>query len=137
MNREAFKLAHETLRKAVREYGWWRHATEYKSPDGIYRRYHAPLGKFEGEHWSIVHFYDAVMDGCGDEPLYEDETIAADLLEVSDVEREAFKFAPNTGFVALWCSGQGFVSMQELTAEEYDRLREDYAADNFEEDSQA
>lgn len=150
MNREAFKLARDTLRLAVREYGWHRERTEigYFAHDHIANTYatektvthvradyrYGP-GKFEGEHWSIVHFYDAVMNGCTDEPLsYADGQTAADLLEVSDLEREAFKLEKDTSFVALWYSDTGFVSMTELTADEYDATREAWERDHGEPD---
>lgn len=123
MNREQFKLAHDTLRKAVREYGWARKAD---TDDKQAPKYLAPLGKFEGEHWRTVHYYDAVMNGFADEPLYDGERMAADILEVTDDERVAFRFGVDIAFVALWHSESGFVSMQELTAKDYDELRAQY-----------
>jgi hypothetical protein len=127
MNREAFKLARDTLRLAVREYGWRRNWGKREIPGTARYRYTYGPGKFEGEHWSIVHFYDVAMNGCGDEPLYNGDTIAADLLDVCDLERAAFGLKNSTNFVALWYHDNGFVSMDELTCNEYDQLRADYA----------
>lgn len=86
----------------------------------------APPGKFEGEPYCVLYFYEQAMNGCADEPLYDGDEQAADLLEVSDDEREAFGLSAD--FVALWYSSQGFVSLQELTADEYDALRAKYEA---------
>lgn len=127
MNREAFALAHETLRDAVVTFGWSRRKFG-PFPSGIVQAHYAPpLGKFEGEHWAAIHFYNAALNGGGDEPLYEaDGTVAADLFMVEDVERAAFAFKPATAFVALWYSDTGFVSMVELTADEYDEQRTEW-----------
>lgn len=132
MNRESFKLARDTLRLAVRDYGWRR-----EMPDGFGRwragkkRYVTGPGKFEGEHWSVVHYYETALDHNCDAPLYyADGTVAADIMIVLDVERDAFKLNADTHFVVLWYSEQGFVSMQELTATEYDNVREAWAIDH-------
>ena len=59
---------------------------------------------------------------------------SADVLEVSDAERAAFGI--DAAFVVLWYSEQG-LSLQELTADEYDKLRARYdALADSEEDSQ-
>lgn len=86
----------------------------------------APLGKFESEPYYALYFYDAMLDGCADEPLYDGDTVAADVIIVSDDERVAFELNQDTAFVVLWYSDQGFVSLQELTASAYDELCDAY-----------
>lgn len=130
MNTEAFKLARATLRLAVKEYGWSRRGRASCRP-----YYAAPLGKFEGEHWAIVHYYDAMLNGGGDEPLYSGEECVADLFEVSDTERAAFGFHADTSFVALWHSSNGFEHLAQLTATEYDDLRAQYEEESEESDN--
>lgn len=56
------------------------------------------------------------------------ETCAGDPFAVTDAERQAFGFEPTTAFVVLWHSENGFESLQELTAKEYDETRERYEA---------
>lgn len=135
MNREAFKLARETLRLAVKEYGWQRRRISFYAGDrpGTRTEYSHGPGKFEGEHWSIVHYYDAMMNGSSDEPFYDGETCQGTPFEVTDVERAAFGFAPATQFVVILHSESGFESLQELTCEEYDEMREAYDAESTEE----
>jgi hypothetical protein len=120
VNREAFSLARATLRTAVKEYGWRRD----RDSIGFGAPYTYGPGKFEAQHWSIVHFYGAAMIGCADESLDYGDNIGADLLEVADTEREAFGMAADTVFVALWYSDSGFVTLEELTAADYAELRE-------------
>lgn len=122
MNREAFKLARDTLRKAVKEYGWYRKADSNYGPT-----YLARLGKFEGEHWSIVHWYDAMMNGAGDEPFTEGEETVADVFPVEDIERAAFMLKESDQFAVLWHSSQGFETLEYIDCDRYDRLREQYS----------
>jgi hypothetical protein len=121
MNTEAFKLARATLKLAVREYGWTRnrHDDWQRCPYGQ-KRYSYGLGKFEGEHWSIVHFWDAYMNGCS-----EASGDTWDAMEVVGAEREAFGLHPATFAVVLWHSEQGFVSMQEVTETQYSELTDE------------
>ncbi|MGH8275713.1 MAG: hypothetical protein ACRETH_03350 [Steroidobacteraceae bacterium] len=124
MSKEQLKLARDTLRLAVREYGWMR-----RSLSGLNRTmYRSGPGKFEAEHWSIVHFYAAMMDGFGD-PLYDGDRYVADCFEVDDVERGAFGFNADTVAVALWHSEQGFVTMQELNEARATAFAKAYNAD--------
>lgn len=123
MNREAYKLARDTLRMAVREYGWSRYRSRKSNGVPLNGYVYGP-GKFEGEHWSIVHYWDAMMNGCGDEPLYEGEDCVADIFEVSDVERAAFALSDSDQFAIIWHSPQGFESLEYVDADQYDRLRE-------------
>ena len=116
MSREAFQLARDTLRLAVKKYGWSRRNV------GPYRTaYCYGPGKFEGEHWSVVHFYDAAMVG-GDSLDFSQDTVQVDILEVSDAERAAFNLALDTQYVALWYSDSGFVTLEEMTADRRDNL---------------
>lgn len=107
---EAYKLARATLRMAVRDYGWTRKNSKWRTYYG-----YGP-GKFEGEHWSIVHWYDAYMNGCtGDESGNNWEAY-----EVTDDERAAFGIKGK--FVVLSFSDQGFVSLSEADDEDTERL---------------
>ena len=119
MDTEAYKLARATLRTAVRDYGW--HRTH--GGDDCYR---APPGKFESEHWSIVHWHDAVMNGDGESFDEYWEVFHPDV-----IEREAFGITEGN-VVALHYSESGFVSMRELTQCELARLREDYETNTTE-----
>lgn len=83
-------------------------------------------GKFEGEPWYAPYFWQCALEGAGDEPFYHGETVAGDVIPVDAEEREAFELAPQTAFVAVWYSEQGFVSLQELTTGEYDKTRAQY-----------
>lgn len=85
----------------------------------------APLGKFECEPYYALYFYQAMLDGGTVEPLFNGEVCDGDVLEVSDAERAAFGI--DAAFVVLWYSEQG-LSLQELTADEYDKLRARYDA---------
>jgi hypothetical protein len=123
MNSEAFKLARDTLRVAVKEYGWRRHTRYVYGP-----------GKFESEHWAIVHYWRALLDGDSDEPFSTGEEVDGTPFPVTDDERAAFGFAATTQFVVIWHSSQGFESLQEITCEQYDQLREEFDALASEED---
>jgi hypothetical protein len=128
MNSEAFKLARDTLRVAVKEYGWRRHWTVRDGRTGlvIRTRYVYGPGKFESEHWAIVHYWRALLDGDSDEPFSTGEEVDGTPFPVTDDERAAFGFAATTQFVVIWHSSQGFESLQEITCEQYDQLREQY-----------
>lgn len=79
---------------------------------------YAPPGKFESEPYYILYFYDAMMEGDG-EPLYSDENYDGTMFDVTADEREAFELDAGTVAVVLWCSDQGFRSLQELSEIEY------------------
>lgn len=123
----SYKLARATLRTAVREYGWSRRDPNRDAALGYPVGYTYGPGKFEGEHWSIVHWFDAAMNGMADVPLYDGgDDVAADVLEVSDVERAAFGLKESDQFAVLWYSPQGFVSLEYIDACRYDKLRRHY-----------
>src|SRR5213082_2469486 len=104
MNREAFRIARGALRLAVKEYGYRRKRNIWHGEGRSITRtsYCANLGNFEGEHWCVPYFYSEVLNGGGGEPLYDGDTVAAALLEVSDDESAAFGFSADTTFVVLW-----------------------------------
>jgi hypothetical protein len=82
------------------------------------------LGKFEGEHVMTLYFYDAHMNGDGEQ--YEGNDLA---FEVSDEEAEAFEIAKGAQ-VILCFSEQGFVSsyVNDVPVEpEPEPCAEDYA----------
>ena len=82
-------------------------------------------GKFEGEQFYAPYFFQAALEN-GDEPFYDGEDVAGDPVEVTDLERAAFGLDATTAFVVVWYSPQGFISVSEYTASEYDRLREQH-----------
>jgi hypothetical protein len=92
----------------------------------------APLGKFEGEQFYVVYFYNQAMNGCG-EPIYpitgfppsndEDSVELGTIFELIGREREAFGLEANTAAVVLWYSDQGFVSLEEVTAEQAEQIQ--------------
>lgn len=93
-------------------------------------RMRAPRGKFEGEPFYVMYYWDRVMNGWHDEPFYcPTGEVAADVLEVSDDERAAFDLDPGTAFILLWQSDAGFVSLDQITPREYDRYRARYDAE--------
>ena len=115
MNSEAFKLARDTLRLAVKEYGWsraGRYATCYTSGPG----------RFGGEHWSIVYWYDSSMNGANGEAFYNGDSLECEAFEVDDTERAAFGLKADTSHVALFYSESGSVSMEKWTQKHFDKV---------------
>lgn len=106
MNTEAFKLARATLRIAVKDYGWHRRDS---TTDRDGRPYVYGPGKFEGEHWSIVHWYDSYMGGFSDEIGDGWEAF-----NVDDTERAAFGLKPTDTVAVLHFSDQ-VVSLEYCT----------------------
>lgn len=103
----------------------YRYAPNTRDPEAMI----APLGRFESEPFYLPYFYADIMNGGGNEPMYDGETVAADIVEVSDDERAAFGLDDRTAFVALWYSGSGFVSLEQLTPDAHDELRESFDAE--------
>lgn len=126
MNSEAFKLARETLRQAIREYGYFRGKGYVRN-----RTYQARPGKFEGEHWRIVHYYQAMLDGGADEFIgFETvDTVAADVFHITDIERQAFGFSPAETVAILWHSEQGFETLEPCDETGLAKYREEYSTD--------
>jgi hypothetical protein len=127
-NHEAFKLRRDTLRLAVKEYGWHRVPRQWPGTNAddltSQRRYRYGLGKFQGEHWSIVHWYEAFMNGDRGEEFGQWNG-PWNVYKPNDTERAAFEITPDN-YIALHFSDSGFVSMQELTQCEYESLVYDY-----------
>lgn len=122
MSNEAFRLQRATLRTAVKDYGYARQRGVLTTDKNAMMSYRYGPGRFEGEHWSIVHWHEAVQNGDG-------ECIGQwSVFEPDAIERAAFGIAEQNR-IALHFSDQGFVSMQELTECEYVRLTDDYADD--------
>lgn len=92
-----------------------------------------PPGRFEGQPWFTPYFWEQVLDGLEDEPLYEGDEIRADFLVVTEDECEAFGLAAATCYVALVYSSNGFISLGEFTAAEHDRAFAQAAAVEAEE----
>ena len=80
-----------------------------------------PPGRFEGEPWFTPYFWAQVQDGMADCPLCEGDEVRADFLVVTEDECEAFGLAAATCYVALVYSSNGFISLEEFTADEHDR----------------
>lgn len=93
-------------------------------------RMRAPRGKFEGEAFYAPYFYESVLDGIAGESLMCGEDTAGDVVMVSDDERIAFGLDPSTAFVVLWYSDSGFVSLEQMTPEEYDATRGRFDAED-------
>lgn len=74
-------------------------------------------GKFEGEPWWILYYYDAMMNGDGAIVDYEDggDTFesAETRFEVEPAERTAFGLKPTTKAVILSQDGNGFAHVEE------------------------
>ena len=131
MTPEATKIRSDAIAQAI-EYGY-----TLAHPDDVPTDLHAPPGKFEGEPFYALYFYDAIMDGgCDDSLYFGTDTVQADICEVSDAERGAFELSPRTTHVALWNSDSGFVTLEELTYKRYCKLlAEDDAANEANEES--
>lgn len=88
---------------------------------------HSP-GKFEGEYLYAPYFSDADMEGCSEIlASMEDAGEYAALIEVQPEDRTEFpELEPDTAFILLCESDQGFVSVRELTAKQADKVRADY-----------
>lgn len=81
---------------------------------------HEP-GKFEGEHISVPHFWDVVMDGCTDD-VYIGETPYS-FIVIDEDDRALFADLTEYGLV-LWESDNGFVNTKWFeTKEEFDSER--------------
>ena len=71
---------YSNARAAALEYGYTVH------PDG---QLQAPPGKFEGEPFFVIHYFQAVLDGDG-ESFGSEERVDCHVFELSDDERVAF-----------------------------------------------
>ena len=112
MGTNASKIRRDAKAAAI-EYGY----TDETPTDGL----HAPRGKFQGEPYYVLYFWDAMLDGDR-EPIYDDGREVYSLTEVTDDEREAFELDKSTVAIALWHSDQGFVTLEELSEERYVHL---------------
>ena len=110
MGTNASKIRRDAKAAAI-EYGHF----ELSGPGS---RLIAPPGKFQGEPYYVMYFWDAMLDGDG-EPIYDDGREVYSLTEVTDDEREAFELDKSTVAIALWHSDQGFVTLEELNEERY------------------
>lgn len=73
-------------------------------------------GKFEGEPWYTLHFYNLMMDGDG-EPV-GGEGSEATIFELSPEDRRDIPELRDVYAVALWTSDQGFANLEEFEDEE-------------------
>jgi hypothetical protein len=71
-------------------------------------------GKFEGEHISVPHFWDLVLDGK-DEEVYDGDTLVSFIVIDSD-DRAQFPDLTEYGLL-LWEDSQGFVRAQWFDTE--------------------
>jgi hypothetical protein len=120
--RPAALLIRDAAVKAARAYGYAYEGAR-RDPASLY----APPGKFEGQPYWALFYWDAVMDGMADDPLRDEfGDVAADVMPLTDAEREAFDLPDACAFIALWHSDAGFVNVECLTPSEYDELRQHY-----------
>lgn len=74
----------------------------------------ASSGKFEGEPWYAPYYWDAALNGDGENIGGDDEPFAT-RIEVTRAERTAFSLADDVVSVLLWESDQGFVQLLRET----------------------
>jgi len=86
----------------------------------------APLGRFEGEPWTLPYFFDRIMNGDGD-TRYAGEDADCDILDVDETERTALCLRADTRWVAVFYSMQGFLHLVELTESALADLEASYA----------
>lgn len=101
--------------------------SEYTVENGIIR---SP-GKFEGEPVYAPDFYDAAMDGCGEDLAYMDDGWGefTTLIAIEDSDRKEWPEIDHSEMFALVTeSNQGFVSVQLLTENEATKVRLRYRA---------
>lgn len=78
-------------------------------------------GKFEGEMLYAPYFYEAVMDGCGEDVYdqdgeeYEESSLLYTRLDIHPEDRTEFpELDPTTTEVLVYPSDQGFVHVEEV-----------------------
>lgn len=69
-------------------------------------------GKFEGEQPWAVYFWEAALDGCG-EDVYDGGTLHS-LFTVDDDDRKLFPELDGVKRVAVWETDSGFVYCREV-----------------------
>lgn len=79
-------------------------------------------GKFEGEHVSILYWYDMFLNGY--------DTV----FEVSDEERKEFEYADDVKYIYLAESNDGFCSLEFYTTREEAESRQDEEFESLGED---
>ena len=79
---------------------------DYTIKDGIIQ---GP-GKFEGEWYYALYFYDCIMNGGGDEtiPSYTDSELVIDVFNLTDSEKDAFPEIANATRVECQETNDGF-----------------------------
>ena len=83
-------------------------------------------GKFEGENWQILYWYDALMSGFTD-----DSGDAWDAMKVTEEEKLIFNLDPAAEYAILFHSDTGFVGLEYATTAEYnDMLAVDLAQED-------
>lgn len=84
-------------------------------------------GKFEGEPWWALELYDFIMNGGGDETLYDSDTP----FEIFNVDKDMatrYDLDPSITRIACHESDQGFFCMDYLTDEDYEKWLQDLEA---------
>jgi|SRR4051812_12933393 hypothetical protein len=97
--------------------------SEYTVTDGIIR----DPGKFEAEPVYAPVYYDALLDGCGEDLAFMEDGCGeyAALVPVGDPDRIEFPELGSARYVLVSEGDTGFVSIQLIETEaEADRLRE-------------
>ena len=84
-------------------------------------------GKFEGEHWSTVAFYDDALNGCSDESLqWSAEGDVTDIFLLDDETRAAINCNKSEYAFLLDYDGQGFVRGRTIDEDTYVALMDEY-----------
>jgi len=75
-------------------------------------------GKFEGEPIYVVHFYEQMLDGGGDETFYGNDgnDIPVEVFVVAAGDRTEFPELDDTAVLWLWERSDGFVERREFAS---------------------
>jgi len=91
-------------------------------------------GKFEGEMLYVPYLWDGIMEGGGDQTVYDGDT-PVDFVQFTDEDLELFPEIGDAFGIALWESDTGFVNTREFNNEdEYNDAIEKVEAASEEED---
>jgi len=66
-------------------------------------------GKFEGEHFMVLYFWDMAMNGFEDEEEYDEYDRPISIFHIKAEDRKSFPSLGRTEKIRLWESDQGFV----------------------------
>ncbi len=104
-----------TLQAALVDEGW------ELSPHGTVRN----PGKFEGQRWQTVCFWEKVMDSQADDEIFDEGDTLMSVFHLDDTERELYGFDKEDEVAVLSEDEYGFVSMSLWTAKDFDDFVDD------------